>query len=141
MPTSAETLLLDTGAALALINPAHPANQAVAAATAGKRLGLSGHAAFETLSVVTRMPAPHRLSGPEALRLIGENFPDTRFLSPAAAAALPTRLVAKNVVGGSVWDGLVGAAAEEHGLTLLTCDRRARSTYEALGVAYLMVGG
>ncbi|MDR1186501.1 MAG: hypothetical protein LBK95_03430, partial [Bifidobacteriaceae bacterium] len=76
MPTSADTLLLDTSAALALINPAHPAHGAVELATRGRRLGLSGHAAFETLSVVTRMPHPSRLSGPEALRLIQGTFPD-----------------------------------------------------------------
>ncbi|BBZ52193.1 hypothetical protein MHEI_39100 [Mycobacterium heidelbergense] len=38
--------------------------------------------------------------------------------------------------GGALYDGLVGAAAREHQLPLVTCDRRAESTYRALGVTY-----
>jgi predicted nucleic acid-binding protein len=138
LPTNAETLLLDTSAALALINPAHPNHQAVAAATRGRRLGLAGHAAFETLSAATRMPPPDRLSGPDALRLISENFPDSRFLGPDATKAVLAELVAKGAIGGSVWDGLVAAAAREHKLTLVTCDLRARTTYAAFDVDYAM---
>jgi predicted nucleic acid-binding protein len=139
LPTSADTLLLDTSAALALINPEHPAHTAVAEATAGRRLGLAGHAVFETLSAGTRLPPPNRLSGADALRLIEENFPDSRFLSAQAAADALRRFVAKGVVGGAVWDGLVAATAREHNLTLLTCDRRAQPTYEAVGAAYTLV--
>ena len=40
------------------------------------------------------------------------------------------------LAGGAVYDGLVGAAAREHGLLLVSCDRRAEPTYRALGVSY-----
>lgn len=44
--------------------------------------------------------------------------------------------VAKGLAGGAVYDGLVGAAAREHRLPLITCDRRAEPTYRALGARY-----
>jgi predicted nucleic acid-binding protein len=48
-------------------------------------------------------------------------------------------MVAKRIIGGAVWDGLVAAAARQHDLPLLTCDRRARPTYEALDTTYRFV--
>jgi predicted nucleic acid-binding protein len=43
---------------------------------------------------------------------------------------------ALGLAGGAVYDGLVAATAREHRLPLITCDRRAESTYRALGVNY-----
>ncbi len=40
------------------------------------------------------------------------------------------------LAGGALYDGLVGAAARQHKLPLITCDRRAEPTYRALGVTY-----
>lgn len=100
----------------------------------GKRLGLSGHAAFETFSVLTRLPPPARRSPAVVARLLRENFPAGRFLSREGTAALLDRLAEGEVAGGSVYDALVGAAAVEHGLRLATLDRRALDTYRVLGV-------
>ncbi|MCL2781608.1 MAG: type II toxin-antitoxin system VapC family toxin [Actinomycetia bacterium] len=139
MTPNAEVLLLDTSAALALIDLASPRHQAVLAVARGHRLGLSGHAAFEVLSLATRLPFPHRLSGADAARLITTNFPDTRYLDEATATTLPSEFARLGVLGGSVYDGLVAACARTHGLTLLTCDRRARPTYDLLGVSYRLI--
>jgi len=38
-----------------------------------------------------------------------------------------------------VYDGLIGACARHHGLTLVTDDRRAEETYRALAVQYCLV--
>jgi predicted nucleic acid-binding protein len=38
-----------------------------------------------------------------------------------------------------VYDALVGAAAVQHGLSLMTRDRRAADTYRRLGVTFLLV--
>jgi hypothetical protein len=35
-----------------------------------------------------------------------------------------------------VYDGLAGACARHHGLTLVTCDHRAEETYRLLAVHY-----
>jgi hypothetical protein len=43
------------------------------------------------------------------------------------------------VVGGSVYDALVGYAARCDGRVLLTRDRRAERTYRSLGLGYEFV--
>ncbi|MCL2465566.1 MAG: type II toxin-antitoxin system VapC family toxin [Micrococcales bacterium] len=134
-----DDLLLDTSAALALIDPASTHHGAVLAACAARALGLCGHAAFEFLSVTTRLPFPSRISGADAVRLMAADFPATRQLDADAAAGLPAEFARLGVTGGAVYDGLVGACARRHGLTLVTCDRRAQPTYEALGVTYKVV--
>jgi predicted nucleic acid-binding protein len=138
MPTSgrgAPQLLVDTSVAVALTVSDHRDHAATFAAVGGRRLGLCGHAAFETFSVLTRLPAPARRTPATVARLLAANFPHTRYLGAAAAAALLAELPAKGIAGGSVYDALVGATAAEHGLMLATRDRRALDTYRALGVA------
>jgi predicted nucleic acid-binding protein len=142
MPTSAKRpdVLLDTSAAVALVVGDHEDHQATVEALDGRRLGLSGHAAFETFSVLTRLPPPARRS-PEAIaELISANFPETRFLTDKAAARLTSQLADLGIGGGAVYDALVGAAAAEHGITLVSRDRRARETYRRLGVDVELLG-
>jgi hypothetical protein len=45
------------------------------------RRGMSGHAAVELLSVLTRLPPPQRFSPVAALRLEEKNFPEFGYLS------------------------------------------------------------
>jgi predicted nucleic acid-binding protein len=136
MPTSAdnEVVLLDTSAAVALSLEDHVHHGATARALRGRPLGLAGHAAFETFSVLTRLPAPARRPPAVVARLLSTNFPETRFLSPDAAHALLAELASGEVAGGAVYDALVGAVAREHQATLATHDRRALDTYRVLGV-------
>ncbi|MFT4294447.1 MAG: PIN domain-containing protein [Micropruina sp.] len=134
MPTSDEPLLLDTSAAVALLDPNHVAHQAVRQAVRGRRLGLAGHAEFETYSVLTRLPAPKRVSRAAASGLIRTVFPHTRHLSPEASSGIIERCAGQGIGGGAVYDALVAAAAAEHRLSLLSCDVRAASVYRALDV-------
>ena len=141
MPTRGNNLdqrepdvLLDTSAAVALLVADHVNHDETVAALAGRRLGLSGHAAFETFSVLTRLPSPARRSPSEVGQLLEANFPANRYLSEAAAVSLLSRLDDLRIAGSSVYDALVGAAAVEHQARLATRDRRAVDTYRALGV-------
>ena len=136
MPTSAsrQPVLLDTSVAVALAVTGHDDHDAALEALAGRKLGLAGHAAFETYSVLTRLPTPARLAPAAVSRLLATNFPHTRFLSSDRAAELLGTLSDHGLGGGSVYDALVGAVAVEHDLTLVTRDRRALQTYRALGV-------
>lgn len=127
-------LLVDTSVAVALSVADHEHHSTVLGALDGQRLGLSGHAAFETFSVLTRLPPPARRPPAVVARLVRENFPATRFLSADATSALLERFADGEIAGGSVYDALVGAAAVEHGRTLVTLDRRALDTYRILGV-------
>ena len=62
-------------------------------------------------------------------------------LEPLELAAADQRevvvaLAASGIGGGAVHDGIIAATAKVHDLTLLTLDRRAESTYEAIGADY-----
>ena len=139
MPTSAEPLLLDSSAALAYVSELNPHHRAVNARVDGRQLGLAGHAAYETFSILTRIPPPARVNASRAERLLKSSFPETRFMDAQAAGAIVSHFAELGIIGGAVYDGLVAAAAEAHGLLLLSCDRRALLTYQALGVQFEII--
>ena len=136
MPTrgNGPQILIDTSVAVALLVGDHEHHLATMGAIADRQLGLSGHAAFETFSVLTRLPPPARRPPDVVARLLADNFPQNRFLSPDRAAVLIEAIGKAGIAGGSVYDALVAATAIEHGLKLATRDQRALVTYRALGV-------
>jgi len=136
MPANAREpdLLVDTSVAVALAVADHEHHETTFRALGHRRLGLAGHAAFETFSVLTRLPAPARRTPATVARLLAANFPHSRFLGSKAAAALLAELHGAGIAGGAVYDALVGASAREHGILLATRDRRAAETYRALDV-------
>lgn len=135
MPDSADRpLLVDTSVAVALVIADHHHHEDVSKAVAGRELGLSGHAAFETFSVLSRLPAPARRSPATVGRILETDFPHSRFLDAPATQRLLASLGAHGIAGGAIYDALVGAAAVEHGCALASRDRRALSTYRALAV-------
>lgn len=135
MTTNGEPdVLVDTSVAVPLSLESHDQHEAAMAALDGRRLGLSGHAAFETFAVLTRLPPPARRSPRVVSDVIAANFPSTRHLSPGGATALIDLFARGEIAGGAVYDALVGAAAREHGHTLVTLDERALTTYRVLGV-------
>ena len=136
MPTRsrAPDVLVDTSAAVALVVSDHEGHEATFQALGRRQLGLAGHAAFETFSVLTRLPPPARRTPAAVSRLLAENFPESRYLSVEGATALLARLADDGIAGGSVYDALVAAAAAEHRIALATRDRRALDTYRAFDV-------
>ena len=139
MPTGTRTerrpvVLLDTSAAIALVVEDHEAHAATLEAVRGRRLGLAGHAWFETYSVLTRLPPGLRRSPAEVTRLLARNFPASVFLGEAETMDLGRELARLGISGGAVYDAMVGAAARQGRRPLVSRDRRARPTYEALDV-------
>jgi predicted nucleic acid-binding protein len=136
MPTSGKRpdFLVDTSVAVALVLADHEHHLQTMRAIGRRRLGLAGHAAFETFSVLTRLPAPARRSPDVVSRLLAENFPEGRYLSPQHADDLIELFGKAGIAGGSVYDALVGATAIEHRIKLATRDQRALATYRALQV-------
>lgn len=128
-------LLVDTNVAVAFLVADHEHHAAVVGLLKGRRLGLAGHAAFETYSVLTRMPTPVRRSAAVVSRLLAHNFPATRFLGVDANRSVFVSLADLRICGGSVYDALVAAVAHEHDLTLATRDRRALDVYRSIGVS------
>jgi predicted nucleic acid-binding protein len=138
MPSSgsAPVTLLDTSVAVALVVTDHEHHDTTFQALKQQRLGLAGHAAFETFSVLSRLPPPARRTPGAIARLLSSSFPDSRFLGATTAADLLAKLHELGIAGGAVYDALVGATAAEYGLTLVTRDRRALDTYRALEVQF-----
>ena len=136
MPVGADRaeVLVDTSVAVAFVVADHEHHKTTVDAIGLRSCGLAGHAAFETFSVLTRLPAPLRRTPKAAHRLLAGNFPGSFYLSAAAAADLWERFSDLGVAGGAVYDALIGAVAAEHGVPLATRDRRALETYRALGV-------
>lgn len=102
---------------------------------------LVAHAALETYSVLTRLPPPHRASADVAHEFLIKQFPGPWLsLSANRHQRLLADLTARSITGGRVYDALIGATAASHKATLATCDRRATTTYEAIGVINQFVG-
>ena len=125
--------LLDTSAAIALVLASHEHHEETVEHLDGLRLGLAGHAWFETFSVITRMPAPSRRPPGAVAELLAQNFPDSYFLSEDGTRELTATIGASGLAGGAVYDALVGAAAAELAIPLVTRDRRAIDTYRLVG--------
>jgi predicted nucleic acid-binding protein len=136
---STPEFLVDTSVAVALTVADHEHHDRTFTALGDRRLGLAGHAAFETFSVLTRLPTPARRAPATVARLLAGSFPHTRFLSAQAAASFLAELATSGIGGGAVYDALVGACATEHGLVLATRDQRALETYRALDVRVELV--
>lgn len=130
--SSRPDLLVDTSVAVALVVHDHEHHATVSSAIGGLRLGLAGHTAFETYSVLTRLPPPFRRP-PQAIgELLRANFPGSRFLNAEDTAALLEKLPSLGIAGGAVYDALIGAAAAAHGVRLSTRDLRAVDVYRAV---------
>jgi predicted nucleic acid-binding protein len=103
------------------------------------QLGLAGHALFETMSVMSRLPGSSRRSIDAVHRAVTGSFPHTQFLSARASARIAASVASLGIGGGAIYDALVAAAALEHGLPLATRDVRALATYRAIGCELMIV--
>jgi predicted nucleic acid-binding protein len=72
-------------------------------------------ALVEAYAVLTRLPAPHRLSPSDALTLLEANFAEVRLASFSARDAWPMlrRLARMQLAGGITWDAVIVEAAKE----------------------------
>ena len=139
MATSAERWAVDTSVAVAALDAGHAAHARCRSVVQQRRPCLSGHAAFETFSVLTRMPGQLVVDGPTAGLIINRVFPDVCWLDHDGATSLLQRLGPVGITGGAVYDALVGEAARANSRRLLTRDQRARRTYDLVGVDYQFV--
>jgi predicted nucleic acid-binding protein len=98
------------------------------------------HCALETLSVLTRLPPPHRAPGDLVRDFLRERFPGPFLrLSAKAYRRFLFELPERGISGGAVYDALIAATAAAHGVELLSCDRRAAANYERYGVSFTLV--
>lgn len=127
-------LASDTSAAIPFLVRSHTAHAAVRRRAAGRASVLTSHSLAETYAVLTRLPGDARLTADDAVRLTEANFGPALEVPGRETAALPRILAPLGIVGGAVYDALVGLAARAAGVPLLTRDARALGTYAAIGV-------
>ena len=132
------SVTFDTSVLVPALLSWHEHHAACRAAARQARM-VPAHVLLECFSVLTRLPAPYRLSPSDAGELI-LGMPLSEVALPAQEhAGLVRTLAANGIGGGAIYDGLIGATARHHNLTLLTRDVRARSVYELVGVRLAMV--
>lgn len=133
-------MLLDTSITVPALVADHEHHAAALHLITSNAVSVSGHAWFETYSVLTRLPGVIRRTGPEALELMQRAFLGWVPLPASSTLSLLDQFARAGIVGGAVYDALVGAAAACAGRPLVTMDRRAASTYLAVGAkAQLLV--
>jgi predicted nucleic acid-binding protein len=94
----------------------------------GERLTVAAHALVEAYAVLTRLPAPHRLSTADAWTLLRTNFVEAAAVTEISGRQqinLLHQLAASGIGGGRSYDALIAAAARHGGAdTLLTFSPR-----------------
>lgn len=102
---------------------------------------LVAHCAFETYSVLTRLPGHQRASALLVRDFLEKWFPEPLLaLDTEGCRALLRDLPERDIRGGATYDALVGATARRARATLLTLDRRAIRTYRVLEVDFRLIG-
>ncbi len=96
---------------------------------------LPAHAALESYSILTRLPAPHRAPAPLVLEFLVAHFKKP-FLTLSADhyGVLMRQLDQNGITGGATYDAPIGYTAKAHEAVLVSCDSRAMRTYQALDV-------
>ena len=123
----------DTSAAIAAFAEWHGSHREAQSALSGKP-AIVAHAAFETYSVLTRIPEPQRMFAGAVREQLELRF-GTRWLglSPGALRLALTRLEELGISGGQTYDGLIAITAASNDAKLVTLDRRALPTYLLVG--------
>lgn len=113
------TFAVDSSCMVAAVCGWHEHHAAAASAIerrldGGQRLAIPAYTLVETYAVLTRLPAPHRLSPADAWALVKGNFVDHATVVTLAAGAhvrVLDRLAGNGVGGGRSYDAIIGAAA------------------------------
>ena len=117
----------------------HPEHESARTAVLSRVHALPAHVLLETYSVLTRLPAPHRVDPATAASAIGMVRRRAVGLPAEEHQRLVGALAGSRIRGGAIYDALIAATARHNDLILLTRDRRARQTYDSVGVRYMML--
>lgn len=131
---------VDTSVIVASFAPWHEHHE-IAFAAVGRVDGVVAHCLLETYSVLTRLPAPHRMAPDVVSRYLQLTFGDqTVFgLPPAEQRKLVTSCASQGLSGGAVYDAVIAATCARANAKLLTLDGRARQTYAALAIDHELI--
>jgi predicted nucleic acid-binding protein len=94
----------------------------------GERLAVAAPALVEAYAVLTRLPAPHRLSPADAWALVEANFVEGATVVALGSRIYPRllrRLAGEMIAGGQTYDAVIAECARRARVgTLLTFNRR-----------------
>lgn len=107
-----------------------------------EKMATAAHAAAEAYAVLTRLPAPHRLSPSDALALIDGNFLDIAVaLDASGYRELLRRAGTDGISGGRTYDAIIAECAlRAQANTLLTFNARHFANLEAAGIRVVVPG-
>jgi predicted nucleic acid-binding protein len=123
----AAVFALDTSCIIAAVCAWHERHEAAADAISkrldrGDSMAVAAHALMEAYAVLTRLPAPHRLSPVDAWTVLSANFAEERkvlALSARELVAVLARLAAAGIAGGRTYDAVIGECAVRSGASVL----------------------
>jgi hypothetical protein len=139
MASDQQLWAVDTSVAVAALDAQHMNHMAARSAVLRNKPVLAGHAAFESFSVLTRLPGDLRISNQDAHLALSSMFGTPCWMSAKHQTSFFGRLATLGIVGGATYDALVGEAARVNDRTLLTNDARASRTYQLIDVEYLLL--
>lgn len=147
MTRTAPVFFVDTSCIVASVCSWH-VHHALAVAEIERRLAAreimatAAHAAAEAYAVLTRFPAPHRISPADALTLIEGNFLDSAVaLDTAGYRSLLQRAGKTGIYGGRTYDALIAECARyAKARVLLTFNARHFTSIETADVRIVVPG-
>lgn len=143
MTRAAATFFVDTSCIVAAVCAWHKHHPQAAAEiehrlAARGRLATAAHVLAEAYAVMTRFPAPHRLSPADALALLERNFIDNArvvALDANGYRSLLRRAATEGVAGGRIYDAVIAACAlQVRAAVLLTFNAAHFVSLEAAGI-------
>jgi predicted nucleic acid-binding protein len=129
----------DTSVLVAALMSWHPRHAEARKVVVNRVDAIPAHVLLETYSVLTRLPAPHRITPADAGAVLTRLKLKSLGLPAAAHAKLLGETAALGLRGGAVYDALIAATARHHARTLVSLDLRARTTYVALGTTFELI--
>ena len=130
---AARLITADTSVVVAGLTGWHEAHRTSLGALRGITR-LPGHVLVETTAVLTRLPGGRAIAPADVVARLRAEFPeDPLCLSPGEHTEFLERVGRARIVGGAIYDAMVGFSAVTADALLRTRDRRAAQTYEAMG--------
>jgi len=130
------TLAVDSSLVIPALDGSHEAHERVATfLEAAGELRLITHVALEAYHVLTRVRPYRRLPPSAVVEALRSTFPGPLVgLADEDYWVVVDRAPSLGIVGGAIFDALIGTAARRASLRLVSRDQRAAATYAALGV-------
>jgi predicted nucleic acid-binding protein len=120
-----------------------PARAALEAGLAAGRLIVPAPVPVEAYSVMTRLPAPHRISPADAVALLGDTFRDVTViaLEPKEIWTLLAWLDERKIAGGRAYDGHILACSKKgRARRLFTLNARDFLAFDEPGIEIVRPG-